>query len=179
MQRKNLIGLALFVAAFVAFNTAVAQDVKVQHMPGTDFTKFHTYKWTTIQGASHPNQIEDAQIKQAVDTQLAAKGLTKTDSDTADLNVGYQVAVDQEKQWNAYGGGAGFRFGGGMGTATSSTINIGTLGVDIYDAAAKQLVWRGAATKTLDAKASPQKRQDNITKAATKLLKNFPPPVKK
>jgi hypothetical protein len=172
MQRKNLIGLALFVAAFVAFNTAVAQDVKVQHMPGTDFTKFHTYKWTTIQGASHPNQIEDAQIKQAVDTQLAAKGLTKTDSDTADLNVGYQVAVDQEKQWNTMGGG--WRFGG-METATSSTIDIGTLVVDMYDQAGKQLVWSGSATKTIDPGNNQEKNEKNLEKSMTKLFKDYPP----
>jgi hypothetical protein len=172
MQRQNLIGLALFVAAFVAFNTAVAQDVKVQHMPGTDFTKFHTYKWTTIQGASHPNQIEDAQIKQAVDTQLAAKGLTKTDSDTADLNVGYQVAVDQEKQWNTMGGG--WRFGG-METATSSTIDIGTLVVDMYDQAGKQLVWSGSATKTIDPGNNQEKNEKNLEKSMTKLFKDYPP----
>ena len=50
-------------------------------MPGTDFTKYHTYKWITIEGAKHPNQIVDAQIKTAIDSQLAAKGLTKTDGD--------------------------------------------------------------------------------------------------
>jgi len=66
-----------------------------------------------------------------------------------------------------------------MGTATSSTINIGTVGVDIYDPAAKQLVWRGAASKTIDDKANPEKRQKNLDKAMAKLLKNFPPPVKK
>jgi Domain of unknown function (DUF4136) len=89
------------------------------------------------------------------------------------------VAVNEERQWNAYGGGVGFRVGGGMASATSTTINIGTLGVDIYDSAGKQLVWRGSATKTIDNKASPQKRQDNINKAMAKLLKNDPPPVKK
>jgi hypothetical protein len=68
--------------------------------------------------------------------------------------------------------------GRGMGTATSSTINIGTLGVEMYNSAAKQLVGRGSATKTLDLNPKPQKRQQNIEKAVTKLLKNYPPPMK-
>jgi hypothetical protein len=38
----------------------------------------------------------------------------KTDSDKADLYVEYQIATDQERQWNAYGTGGGWRFGGGM-----------------------------------------------------------------
>lgn len=156
---------------------AVAQDVTYNAMPGTDFSKFKTYKWVAIEGGEQLDQIADAQIKQAIDAQLATKGLMKTDAETADLYVGYQVAINQERQWNAYGGG-GFRFGGGMATATTSTIAIGTLGVDMYDQAGKQLVWRGSATKTLDAKANAQKREQNISKAVAKLLKNFPPPTK-
>lgn len=46
-------------------------------------------------------QIVHAQIKQAMDSQLASKGLIKADNDKADLYVGYQDAVDQEKQWHA------------------------------------------------------------------------------
>ena len=82
-----------------------AQDVTTNAMPGADFSKYHTYKWVTIEGAVQPNQIVDAQIKQSIDSQLAAKGLTKTDGDKADLLIGYQISIDPEKQWNAYGTG--------------------------------------------------------------------------
>jgi hypothetical protein len=163
------IGVALFACAL-----AIAQDVKFNFMPGTDFPKYHTYKWVPIQGGSHPNQIMDAEIKQAVDGQLASKGLTKTADDKADLYVGYQIAVDQEKQWNAYGMGGGVRFGG-MGTATSSTINVGTLVLDMYDPGTKQLVWTGNATKTIDPKSNQEKNQKDLNKAMEKLLKNYPP----
>ena len=151
-----------------------AQDVRYNSMPGTDFSKYHTYKWVAIEGASHPNQIMDAEIKQAVDSQLATKGLTKTDSDKADVYVGYQIAVDQEKQWNGYGMGGGIRWGG-MATATSSTINVGTLVLDLYDPATKQLVWTGSATKSLDPGSNQQKNEKNLNKAMAKLLKNYPP----
>jgi Domain of unknown function (DUF4136) len=177
VRKLTRVASATIVALSLAAS-ALAQDVSYNAMPGTDFSKFTTYKWVTIEGAQHPDQIVEQQIKMALDAQLAAKGLKKVDADPADLYVGYQVAVNQERQWNAYGGGMGWRVGGGMASATSSTINIGTLGVDIYNAAGKQLVWRGSATKTLDAKASPQKREENITKAVTKLLKNYPPPAK-
>src|SRR5262245_31701025 len=78
---------------------ASAQDVKYNFMPGTDFSKFKTYKWVAIQSTVHPDQIVDQEIKQAVDSQLATKGLTKTESENADLYVGYQCAVNQERQW--------------------------------------------------------------------------------
>jgi len=143
-------------------------------MPGVDFSKYHTYKWVPIEGGTHPNQIADAEIKQAVDAQMQAKGFTKTDSDNANLLVGYQVAVDQQKQWNAYGTG-GFRWGGGMASATSSTIDVGSLVLDMYDRTTKQLVWTGTATKTLDTSGNQQKNQKNLDKSMEKLLKKFPP----
>jgi hypothetical protein len=167
------LGMGLIVA-LLACGAALAQDVTTNSMPGTDFTKYHTYKWVTIQGATYPNQIVDAQIKSSIDSQLGAKGLTKTDGDKADLYIGYQASVDKEKQWNAYGTG-GLRWGGGMANASSSTISVGTLVLDMYDPATKQLVWTGRATKTIDPNASQEKRQKNLDKAMQKLLKNYPP----
>jgi Domain of unknown function (DUF4136) len=166
------VGLALLAGTALS-----AQDVRYNFMPGTDFAKYHTYKWVPIEGGSHPNQIADAEIKSAVDSQLAAKGLTKTDADNADLLIGYQVAVDKEKQWNAYSMG-GARFGG-MASATSSTISNGSLVLDMYDPTTKQLVWTGTATKTLDPSGNQEKNQKNLDKAMAKLLKNYPPPQKK
>jgi hypothetical protein len=172
--RLARIGLGL-VLALLASHLASAQDVTSNSMPGIDFSKYHTYKWVAIEGATGPNQILDAQIKQSIDNQLSAKALTKTDGDKADLYIGYQVSVDQEKQWNAYGTGGGLRWGGGMATAQQSTISIGTLVLDMYDPTTKQLVWSGRATKTLDPGANQQKRQKNLDKAMQKLLKNYPP----
>jgi hypothetical protein len=168
-------GLLAVGFVLIACAAAHAQNITSNYVPGTDFSKYHTYKWVAIEGTQHPDQIVDAQIKQAVDSVLAGKGFTKATGDTADLLVGYQVAVNQEKQWNAYGTGMGFRMGGGMGTATSSTINIGTLGLDVYDSAAKQLIWRGSATKTMNPSKDAEKNQEKLTKAVEKLLKEFPP----
>ena len=163
------LAFALFACAFVS-----AQDVTSNAMPGADFSKYHPYKWVPIDGATYPNQIVDAQIKTSVDSQLASKGLTKTDGDKADLLIGYQASIQQEKQWNAYGTG-GMRWGGGMASAQQSTISTGTLVVDMYDPTNKQLVWTGRASKTLDTNANQAKKQKNLDKAMAKLFKTFPP----
>ena len=173
MNRKIRIALMVLGIALLTCGVAIAQDVKYNSMPGTDFSKYHTYKWVPIEGASHPNQIVDAEIKQAVDAQLSTKGLTKTDDEKADLYVGYQIAVDQEKQWNAYGMGG--RWGGGMASATQSTISIGSLVIDMYDPGTKDLVWTGTASKSIDPSSNQQKNQNNLNKAMAKLLKNYPP----
>ena len=101
------------------------------------------------------------------------QGLTKTDSDKADLYVGYQIAVDKEKQWNAWGNGRGF--GGGMGTATQSSISVGSLVLDMYDPSTKKPVWTGTATKTIDPSSNQEKNQKNLDKAMQKLLKPYQP----
>jgi len=175
--RAAVLGLAVAIILLLSAGQASAQDVTYNFMPGTNFSSYHTYKWVTIPGGPHPNQIMDAEIKQAVDSQLAAKGLTKTDSDTADLYVGYQIAVDQEKQWNGFGMGGGLRWGG-MASATSSTISNGTLVLDMYDVKSKQLVWTGRATKTLDPSSNQEKNMKNLDKAMAKLMKNYPPKQK-
>ncbi len=174
LTRMARVGAGL-VLALLSCSVALAQDVTTNSMPGTNFAKYHTYKWVKVEGASYPNQIVDAQIKASVDSQLAAKGLTKVDNDKADLYVAYQASIDQEKQWNAYGMGGGLRWGGGMATAQSSTISNGTLVLDMYDPSTKQLVWTGRVTKTLDPGANQGKKQKNLDKAMQKLLKNFPP----
>ena len=167
-----------------------AQDIKFNFLPGTDFAKYKTYKWARVPKVQYPDQIMDTQIMQAIDAQLATKGLTKSSGDEADLVVTYQAAVNQEKQWNSFstgdnmwgygrwGGWGGY--GGGMSTTTTSeTINIGTLDVDIYDAAAKNQIWKGQATKTLGSGKDPAKVTKNINKAMAKLFKKYPPPQKK
>lgn len=78
---------------------ALAQDVKYNFRPTVDFSKYHTYQWAALDTA-HPDQLVDKQIKAAVDAQLAAKGMTVA-TGKPDIQVGYQIAVDQERQWNA------------------------------------------------------------------------------
>jgi len=62
------VGLILF-----ARGSVLAQEVTYNSAPGTDFSKFKTYKWVKVEAAEYPNQILDQQIKQSIDSQLATK----------------------------------------------------------------------------------------------------------
>src|SRR4029077_1466387 len=174
-QNSKFFSSALVVALLLATaGPLAAQDVRYNFMPGADFSKYRTYKWVNT-GDAHPDQILEAQIKQAVDSQLASKGMTKTDDDKADLYIGYQTAVNQETQWDVWGSRA---FGMGSGSWTSSTISVGTLVLDMYDPGTKQVVWTGSATKTIDTGSNHEKHMKNLDKAMAKLLKNYPPKEK-
>jgi len=182
------IGPALLLA-LIACSVTYGQDVRTNYMPGTNFSKYHTYAWVdTVHGVpdvgGRPDEILDAQVKQAIDAQMAAKGFTKVeDPSKADLLLGYQLALSQEKQingfgdsWGGWGGGWG-PWGGGLNSfsATTSTINIGTFVVGMYDAAAKKLVWIGAAQHAIEPSKKQEKNQQRLNKGAQKLLKDFPP----
>jgi len=172
----------------LAASSVIAQDVRYNFDKDASFAKYKTYKWVPIKDAAKVSDLVDKQIKDTIDAELKTKGLSKVEGDNADLFIGYQAAVTEEKQFSSYstgyGMGPGWRGGwygaGGMTTTTgqTSTIYIGSVALDMYDVAKKSLVWRGMASKTIDQKAKPDKQQKNLAKAMQKLLKNYPPPVK-
>lgn len=177
-DHRRLLRFAMTAAMLILVSIGVsAQQVVYNFMPGTDFTKYHTYKWVEIPSNVHPNQIVDQEIRQAVNNVLSSKGFTLATGDKADLNVGYQCSVDKEREWSAWGMGGGLRWGG-MGTATSSTVSNGMLAVDFYDPSSQQLIWRGSAAETLNPSGNQEKDMKKLDQGVAKLLKNFPPPTK-
>jgi hypothetical protein len=177
------------VLVLAGASTALAQDVRYNFDKEANFAAFKTYKWVNLKGAAKLTDLTDRQIKSAIDVELSKKGLAEAEGDKADLLIGYQAAVDQEKSFTSYDtgwgygpgwyGGGWYGGGGGMTTGQTSTIFIGQLALDVYNSAPQTLVWRGVVSKTLDAEAKPEKQQKNLAKAVAKLLKNYPPPVKK
>jgi len=173
---------------FLAISCAFGQDVRYNFDKDTNFSKFKTYKWVILKDAPTANDLVTKQLQDAVDAELATKGLTKIDDDTANLFIGYQAGVGQEKQFTSFSSdwgygrgwyrGGWYGPGGGTTTGSTSTIYVGQLVLDMYDSANRDLVWRGVASKTLDSKAKPDKQQKNLAKAVKKLLKNYPPAVK-
>ena len=186
MKKLALIYIALLFSAGIS---AFGQDIRYNFDRNADFSKFRTYKWVALKGAEPLNNLTAQQITAAFDAELSKKGLTKAMGDTADLYIGYQASVNQEKEFTSYNtdwgygpgwyGGGWYGGGSSMTTGQTSTIYIGQLVLDMYDSGQQDLVWRGVASKTLDAKAKPDKQQKNLTKAVAKLLKNYPPVVKK
>jgi hypothetical protein len=178
----------LLPALMLVAAVASAQDVSYNFDQQADFTKYKTYKWVQVKDAEQVDPLTAKQITTAIENQLALKGLTKTEGATADLFIAYQVAISSEKQINTmdtgmYGAGWGPRYyggyyGGGMSTTTTSTIYVGSVALDMYDAAGKNLVWRSLASKQIDTKAKPEKREKNLNKGAAKMLKNYPPKPK-
>jgi hypothetical protein len=168
--------------ALLFVSTAQAQKVNTDYDKTANFSIYHTYAWA--KGTPVPNPLMDERVINNVDSQLAAKGLSKVaDPEKADMLVSYHAALGHETQLNTtdmggWGGWGGYRGYGGMGMSTTTVNNIpvGQLIVLLGDAKTHKVIWRGTASDTLSDK--PEKNAKKIEKATAKMFKKFPPPQK-
>jgi osmotically-inducible protein OsmY len=183
MQKRRVIG-GLAAALLLVPVLAMAQKVSYDFSKSANFASFKTYAMKD--GTKVGQQLIDDRIASAIEAAMAAKGFTKAASNP-DVFVVYHVAFDKEKDISTYSSGYaggygpyGWGWGGGMGTTTTQVrdILIGTLVIDMADAKANQLVWRGMGVKEVDTQAKPDKRDKSITNAVNKIFKNYPPKVK-
>ena len=128
-----------------------------------------------LRAGASDGQLLYQDIRCAVDEQLAQKGLSKVEKN-GDILVTFHAALREEKSLNL--SGSGWRSYGmldGSVQGQTTTIPVGTLVIDMYDPARKQLIWRGDASKAIDIKKDPDKNYKNLQKAMAKLFKNYPP----
>ena len=173
MRVATLVGTAMLA---LLGSAASAQDVTYDYDKSADFTAFKTYAW--VDGHNLPDQLNHQRIVEALDRQLASKGLRQVAPDAnPDVLVAYHALFDKNVEIHGFSSGwAGYRFGAHRsGSARVEEILVGTLAVDIVNAKTRTTVWRGMATKNVDVNAKPEKREKNLDKAAEKLFKNYPP----
>jgi hypothetical protein len=137
------------------------------------FATFRTYAWRS--GTPAGERFLDQRIVSAIESQLAAKGLTKSES-TRDLYVRYHVALVVQKSVSGFSGGP-LGWPGGLDSfdARLNEIPVGGLVIDLIDASKRTLVLRGVGVNEIDLEAKPEKRDAAVGKAVEKILKNYPP----
>jgi hypothetical protein len=112
------------------------------------------------------DSLWEDRIKQDVDTQLAAKGWTRVDSDASATICAIQSTQDQqtlETFYNGLGGGWRWRGVGGSTATTTDITKVGTLVVDIFDARTHKLIWRGKESDALNGNPQRMKRSSQKT----------------
>ena len=183
-MRKKL--MAAVVATMLAPALLLAQKVSYDYSKTANFAAYKTYAYK--EGTKVGQPLIDERIVAAITAELGLKGFSKAETNP-DVFVVYHVAFDQEKDistyssgyaggYGPYGWGWGGGWGGGMTSTQVRNIVIGTLVIDIADAKANQMAWRGMATKEVDTQAKPEKRDKSINNAVKKIFKNYPPKQK-
>jgi hypothetical protein len=174
--------MAAVIVVVLAPALLLAQKVSYDYNKSANFAAFKTFAHKDGTKVGQP--LIDERIVKAIDTELAAKGLTRSDA-SPDVFVVYHIAFDKEKDistfssgyggYGPYGWGWGGGWGGGMTSTQVRDILIGTLVIDIADAKQGQLAWRGMGVKEVNTSANPEKRDKSIASAVKKIFKNYPP----
>jgi hypothetical protein len=182
-------GFALGTCLIVAVGCA-GQHVTTDYSPTASFSQFRTFALVS-QPDSASHQLLDDRVGQAVQTQLAAKGLTATDRGHADLFVGYGVVDHTRKE--VYTTGTGWGWGGGWGWRSHrwgvawpvdlqrsvETYTDGSVVVNLVDAKTKRVVWQGEVADALSLPAgNPGQATQRIDQAVTKMFAKYPPQPK-
>ena len=164
-------------------SVVTAQKIEYDSVPGTDFSKYKTYKWQRADKAQYPSEENDKMLMRAIDAELAAKGMVRTDSESADVYVIYQLAILDNFELGSFrteiGWSTGLNKAPGLPAGTTNTakpIKSGSLILDIYDVAQKKRVWQAFATKTVDPDLEFKKREKNTQKVMAKIMKGYPTP---
>ncbi len=164
--------LGLLAGALTLACSTMTTNVDYDHT--INWSQFHTFQ--IAEGTKDPVTFTEKRIEDGITQQLTAKGWQPVTSNP-DILVYSHVVLSSEKQWNATSmGGFGYRgwggMGGGMATATQTTIPIGTLIVDMVNPKTREMVWRGTAQ---DQVSSTGADRGQIDAAMQALFKNFPP----
>lgn len=178
-------GLPAILIVFLAIGTAAAQKFSYDYDRSLDFQKFRTFSWMPNITPPMPMNVQpevvDRWIRQAVEEQLTAKGMTQSDPAQADLMISYltfaqatmssQEADAQDINRLPYGHWRPF-----AATLPDSRLRTeGTLIVDLVDPKTQKLVWRGQVKDAMKDPGNPDKLRKKIEKLAPKLFKKFPP----
>jgi len=176
MKPLTLLLIILFCSAVVH-----AQKIQVGADPGVDVSKFKTYAWDGKNIAANP--LVGQAIMNAVDRELAKKGLRKVETEP-ELKVVGVAATESDLTMNypSWSPGLNSIATGVVVGTTAWPVTRGTLVIDLVDPKNQNSVWRGSATDTLNqgptgnAVKDAKSVQKTVDKAVEKMFKKFPRP---
>jgi hypothetical protein len=179
-MKKITFLLSIMIIAAACSSIKVSSDFD----KSAGFSSYKTYSFTPeAQKMEGLNDLNRTRLLNAIETELAAKGFSKTETNP-DVLIDIKLKGEQKQTATAtssggYGGGYRYGWGGGFSTTTINydTYVDGTLFVDMIDARKNQLVWQGRGTKTVDPEASQKKREDNINYAVKQIFTKYPPKI--
>lgn len=147
-----------------------------------DFSKFKTYSFSEETMNLGIDQLNRDRILKAVETELAAKGFSKSDNPDAivDVHVKGQKIQTATATTTGYGGRYRYGYGGGFSTTQIdyNSYTEGTMFIILVDKSTQKIVWQGTGVKTIDENASPEKREKNINYSVQQIMMNYPPKSK-
>ena len=180
MCKMKLIG-ALLVALIAGCATTDAPDMRVDYDRSADFSVYRTFGFPKETGTDRGgySTLITSYFKNSVSTAMEARGY-KYSEENPDLLVNFYMNTrDRSELRPDLGAGYyGYRdglYGGWPMYQQNRTFNyqIGTINLDIVDAAKKQLIWEGVSEGivTEESLANPKVK---VNAVVTELMRRYP-----
>ncbi len=160
----------LVLVSLVIFTGCSTNATKDDYETKADFTNLNTFDWFAVPQKAQLNEQVVKDAKDAVNRELAAKGMRKVSE-----NPGFLIALHIRKQvkkenWNF----SDVRYGS-YRTRLPQVYEEGTMVLDFVDPETKELLWRGSRTAAIKPVLTPEKRKRMINEAVSTILDKFPP----
>ncbi len=160
---------------------------KTETAPGVDFTKYKSFEFYALTATGDTVSANFAKntdlLKEAIVTEMKKRGYTKviTSPDLL-INIGIVVTEKIQTRQTDFRTDAPKYMGQRNYSWKSEEVEVGrykegTVTVDVVDAAANQMVWKGVAESVLPGKQA--KMPDVIREGILKLFEKYPVPVLK
>jgi len=177
--------LLAFSFLTVIASCSSSSRVRYDYDPEVNFASLKTYDWMKqpatsgggVKAGLARNTLLDKRIKNAVNRQLAAKGL-KQDSSNPDFVVAYHVGVEDKidvQDWGYNYGRRGRYWGVAARDIEVYQYRQGTLILDFVDAKTMELLWRATGTGAVKENPTPAQVEKSINEAVAKFFEKFPP----
>ena len=166
------------VLLFIGFTVSCATyNVKYDYDLQANFAEFKTFDWMQVPEKSDIDSLILQRVKNAVNAELKAKGLTLS-SNNPDFLIAEHLGKNAKVRVSNYGYGYGYRYRGYRGVSTYQ-YEEGVLILDFVDIKSKKLIWRGSATAVVQNVNTPEKSEKLINGAVKAILKKYPPSLSK
>ncbi len=183
MHRSKPAALALLVALIAGCATTSPPNTRVDYDKNADFSVYRTYGFPKETGTDRGgySTLVTSYFKSSITTAMEARGY-KYSAENPDLLVNFFMNTrDRTEVRPNVGAGYGYYgyrdglYGGWPLYDRDRTINyqVGTINVDIVDAAKKQLIWEGISEGrvTEEALANPKV---TVNAVVTELMRKYP-----
>jgi hypothetical protein len=178
LDMKRMRIFAVLVVFLLSMGCGASYKIHKAHsgyQAGVDFKGLKSYSWLYMHLAGNMGAYTMDSIKDAVYTQMKARGLTETQVNP-DILIGAYAGREERvitRLMTSYGRGPGGYWRGEKFETYQYTE--GTLILDLIDAKKRTLIWRGWATSDMSGELKPRKREKLVMDAVERILKSFPP----
>ena len=196
---KSKITTLIILISIVIMGGCSSLKVTSDYDKTVDFTKFKTFEYYGWAEESDQllNRFDKERIEKAFGAEFKSRGMEYVESG-GDLIVTLYIVAEQKTSTTAhttstgmgmggaygygyggyYGHGPSYGWGSGMGMGHSTTTYsesdyvVGTLIIDVYDEANKQLIWESVGKGNVNE--NPDRRDESVPKTVAKIMKPYP-----